>query len=407
MVPVQYILFTLLAIPSFANPTPQDLEKRKLACTNSKIKAFSSSAYKIASKEVNSFCSSYLHYKRKTRTVTSTHTYDAWDDTTITSGTGTITLEHIVSATGTSTVKQTFGLFPYLKKRSLEKRNPAYAPPPAPTKHIKTDYQGKALGFPASIITTTSTDYSYTTERYTKTYANPTNCGTPAQPTFFIQLREADTSRTDGYNNWYLSTIQSDRFSSGGYGGGERLTVTKDKKRAALVYLEAKTGFLRTVHGGRYLNNDYFVQLTLLTFNTKEYVNLTGYQYNKCKIVQNGKEKELFFTVAITYPKDLSSETQEKYFKAFYTTRIPNKFNDGLEQLNDSCDTKQILQTIEEVQEKWQQCKLRLTQDLNQMSFLSNYVSRTERDMFKEFKLEATKAMGLMTLAFIDESIQD
>ncbi|KAF4966582.1 hypothetical protein FSARC_5746 [Fusarium sarcochroum] len=292
MVSPQFILLSLLATAS-ASPTPQDLEKRKLTCTNTKVKAFSSSAYKIASKEVKGFCSSYLHYKRKTKTVTSTHTYDDWEYTTITSGTGTLVLDETASATGTWTWTQTVGVFPDLKKRELEKRNAAYAPPPAPTKYIKTDYQGKALGFPASITTTTWTHYSDTTEESTKTYANPTNCGTPAQPTFFIQLREADPSRTDGYNNWYLSTTQGDRFSSWGYGGGEAPNVTKDKKRAVLVYLEAKTGFLRTVDGGRYLNSDFFIDLTLLRFNSKQWIDLNEYWYNKCKIVQTGKEKEL------------------------------------------------------------------------------------------------------------------
>ncbi|KAM0340601.1 hypothetical protein ACHAPU_010438 [Fusarium lateritium] len=323
---LRLILLGLLSTSS-ANPTPQDLEKRKLTCTDPKVKAFSSSAHKIASKEINSFCSSYLKYKQKTKTVTITNTYDDWEYTTVTTGTGTLVLVQTASATGTYVISQTVGVYPNLKKREiLEKRNPAYAPP-APTKYIKADRNDKVLGFQSGIVseacsclvktptkttateftnyrritswetvseyatttttktTTTSTHYSYTTELRTKTYANPTNCGTTAQPTFFIQLREEDSSRTDGYNNWYLSNTQT--------GGGGEPNVTKDKKHAALVYLEAKTGYLRTVDGGQYLNSDYFLDLTLMRFNTKKSIDDNQFYYNKCKIVQSGKEKEL------------------------------------------------------------------------------------------------------------------
>ncbi|KAF5019847.1 hypothetical protein F66182_8126 [Fusarium sp. NRRL 66182] len=331
MVSLQFILLALLAIPSSANPAPQ----RKLACTNPKVKSFSSSAHKVASKQVKTFCSSYLRYRHKTRTVTETHTWDDWEYTTVYSGTGTLVLQETASATGTWIHTQTVGVFPDLKKRHVpEKREPAYAPPPAPTKRITADRQGKALGYPASVVsgacsclvkppttktttttsplrritewvtvseyaattttttTTTDTHYSYTTEEHTKTYANPTDCGTPAQPTFFVQLREADVSRTDGYNNFYLSVMQSS--------GAGQPNVTSDKKRAVLVYLEASTGYLRTVDGGLYLNNDPYSPLTLLRFHSKAWLDAREWRYNVCKIVQAGKEDELTRITAVS-----------------------------------------------------------------------------------------------------------
>ncbi|KAF4467195.1 hypothetical protein FALBO_5924 [Fusarium albosuccineum] len=309
MVMLQFVLLALSASATLG------LEQRSLKCANPKVKAFASSARKVASKEVDGFCSSYLHYKTRTTTVTSSTTTWSYQLLTISGGTDTEVSTISASATGTETVTQTIGVFPDLRKREA-----AYGPPPpAPTRHITADSHGNALGFSSGVVrdacsclvtspppvtktrtkvatstfvfmdreyatttttttTSTHTDFSTGTQFSTVTYANPTNCGTPAQPTFFIQLRDVN-ALMDG---WRQAGLIEDA-----------ITLSKDKKRATLLTLEPKTGYLRAVHGGRYLNNDYFSYLTIPSFMSKKDIDVDGFQYNACKIVQSGKVREL------------------------------------------------------------------------------------------------------------------
>ncbi|KAF5009730.1 hypothetical protein FDECE_4076 [Fusarium decemcellulare] len=325
MVMLHFVLLALLAISVSAT---LGLEQRNLKCANPTVKAFASSARKFASKEVDGFCSSYLHYKTKTTTITSSSTTWSYQLLTISGGTTTDVSTISASATGTETVTQTIGVFPDLRKREA-----AYGPPPpAPTRHITADSHGKALGFSSGVVsdacsclvtsptpvtktrtkvatstfvftdreyatttttttTSTHTDFSTTTRFSTVTYANPTNCGTPAQPTF-IQLRDVNASDTDAFNNDWLATSLMDGWRQAGL-IEDAITPSKDKKRAALLTLEPKTGYLRTVHGGRYLNNDYFAYLTTPSFMSKKDVDIRGFQYNACKVVQSGKVREL------------------------------------------------------------------------------------------------------------------
>ncbi|KAF4980524.1 hypothetical protein FZEAL_3459 [Fusarium zealandicum] len=328
MVTLKLILLGLLATsPGPASPAPQNLEVRAVNCANPKVKAFVTSAGHFASKEVGRFCSSYLGYKPKITTVTETITFNEVLATTLTSGTGTVVSTISISASATQTVTQTIGIFP-----GLEKREAAYAPPPAPIKKITADYHGKALGFPSSVVSgacsclvkppapTTKTIARSTTETFWDTwYEYKTTTTTTASfpvdavsreplltprtdhqhthvllkplPSPHKDLRDANPSDKDAFSDSWLATTLGDWWNDGS--DVAAITPSKEKRRAVLVYLEAKTGFLRTVDGGWYLNNDPYNDLAILQFNSKKDIDPREYQYSVCKIVQSGRDRQL------------------------------------------------------------------------------------------------------------------
>lgn len=117
------------------------------------------------------------------------------------------------------------------------------------------------------------------------TYRKPTSCGTQAQPTFFVQMRDVDRTSTDQWDNTYLSVSDGDEWT---WISGE-----VSKSRALLVTIEPGTNYVREVQNGRYLNIDFFNDFQLLYFNTKSYIDAREYHYVVCSIVKVGNEREL------------------------------------------------------------------------------------------------------------------
>ncbi|KAH7171443.1 hypothetical protein EDB81DRAFT_778481 [Dactylonectria macrodidyma] len=142
---------------------------------------------------------------------------------------------------------------------------------------------------PSAVAWTTTTEtlhsYSYISSISTVTYRKPTNCGTQAQPTFFVQMRDVNRTSTDQWDNTYIGVSDGNDWT---YIVGE-----VSKSHAVLVTVEPGTNYLREVQNGRYLNTDSFNDFQLVHFNTKSYIEERGYHHIACSIAKVGNEREL------------------------------------------------------------------------------------------------------------------
>ncbi|CAM1507240.1 Fc.00g068810.m01.CDS01 [Cosmosporella sp. VM-42] len=353
MVQLRSLLVSVLALPLV---TSSPIEERAINCKDPKAKAFVSAARSLAGSLIDPFCTSFLHYKTKTKTVTKSYTWEEGFAVEVTKGTITYITDATTTVPTTWFVTRTVDVFPNVKKREA-------APEPAPAQvtrraelpraalpqKLKADSKGSVLGFASSVVsdacsclvkkptTTTTTAYEFktTTITYTvtipkktawttttwtrldasiisivktRTYANPTTCGDAAHPTFFVQMRDADPTSKDQYHNNYLAMIYSDRH---GLPGEAQALPDALKKRAVLLTIEPGTNYLKTVPEGLYLNNDYFNSFALLYFTPKAEIDKRSYLYHICKIMPRGTEKELVCEV----PQSPQASWNMKYFQ--------------------------------------------------------------------------------------------
>ncbi|KPM44475.1 hypothetical protein AK830_g2079 [Neonectria ditissima] len=360
MVLLQSLVLSLLAVHLPLVSASPLLAERKINCANSKVKSLVKTAKAVAGKTISPFCSSYLHYKSTTKTITETYTQQEAEWHFVTSGTDTYLEEATTKVSATTTMSFTEAVYADLKKRAAEATAvPAPTQPPVPAmapaqvtqaaepdddqddqdiheravpQKLKVGYGGSVLGFPASIVSeacsclvskpkpatettyfvvttlipvtetvaetyTTSTssytwhDYSHVSIVRTKTLSKPTNCGTEAQPTFFIQMRDVSPVNKDKWNNNYISLVESIEWR--GVENDCGFLPTPYKNHAVLVTLEPGTGYLREVRGGRYLNTDYFSDFQEVFFNSKKWIDARTFLYIKCVIVKSGSDREL------------------------------------------------------------------------------------------------------------------
>ncbi|KAH7123224.1 hypothetical protein B0J13DRAFT_628381 [Dactylonectria estremocensis] len=320
------------------------------------------------------FCSWYLSFPNPTATVSTTDTYVIEEASYIftTEGTDTILTRVFATASELETWVRSFtvDVYPDLQKREAE-ATPEVTPEVTPTPEstlrdidifetvFKPDENGSIFGFAPAVVTdacecfadrppATQTDISYilttTTIPFTETIAsetvtststdtivsymtisdihtntlssNPTDCGTPASPTFFVQLRDADPERTDEWNDNYLAIMDGrwrgieDSLDAG-------VVPNPSKRRALLLTIEPGTGYLKSAVDGRYLNTDYFNDLQLMYFTGKVSIDVRQFHYHVCSIVPRGDERELVCTVPQSAWKLDTYQTCPIYFE-FY-----------------------------------------------------------------------------------------
>ncbi|KAF7541735.1 hypothetical protein G7Z17_g11904 [Cylindrodendrum hubeiense] len=401
MVSLRSLLLAVLALQPLALANP--LVERKITCANPKVKSLIKTAKSVAGKQINTFCSSYLHYKSKTKTIVETFTYTSVVDEFTTEGTVTYITFATTTVSGTVTVTRTIGLYEGLGKRDVAAGPTAAVDATATSaqitqaaeyddaedstgdiqeralpKKLKPDSRGCVLGFSASIVSeacsclvkkptlATTTSYfridetatatytepsatAWTTSVYTAhddlvlskvstvTIAKPTNCGTEAQPSFFVQIRDVDRSSTDQWDNNYLSLINSANYR--GWEGDAVLMAEAPKGRAVLVTIEPGTGYLREVRKGRYLNVDYFNSFQLPFWNSKAWIDARAFQYVVCKIVPAGNEKELQCNVPQSAWDIHIWQTCPLYYEWFGTSVV---FGDEFSKTTPDCFEKKL-----------------------------------------------------------------
>ncbi|KAM5347232.1 hypothetical protein ACJ41O_010237 [Fusarium nematophilum] len=339
-------------------------EDENESCEKAKVKSFLAAAHPYPRKKVDDFCKTFLRRKSSgKKTVTTTVTID--EEKTITLFKtkfyhSTVT----TSTTSTTSVTRTIGVYPDLKKREA-----ANGSPPAPTDPIKPDANGGVFGYSAkkaskacscivdstsdvptktvtkyetrrvyvteyryktatttaslsidhleldaNLMQSTSTDISYSTvsKVKTKTYDNPTYCGTPSKPTFIVQLRDSDPENGDAFNNNWLALTSSGNWVPD-LKDHAAVTPSSSKKRAALLYLEPRTGYLRSADGGWSMNSDYYGDPRFVAFDRKKDIEDRDWLYHVCKIVESGGEKELVCYLSGAFWDETVYQTCQEY----------------------------------------------------------------------------------------------
>lgn len=209
MVLLQSLVFPLLALQPLVSAN--ELVERKIDCSNPKVKSLVKSAKSVAGKQIKTFCSSYLHYKTKTKTVVETFTWTNVVDEFVTEGIDTFLTFTTTTISATTTVIRTLGVYEGVEKRDVAaSAAPALNPTAASSqitqapayddaeadpedlrrdiqeralpKKLKPDYRGRVLGSSPRIVSeacsclvkkptlTTTTSYFAIEETATATY---------------------------------------------------------------------------------------------------------------------------------------------------------------------------------------------------------------------------------------------